>query len=78
MKAQPKDGQTELRKIASAYAKTFKSPNGKRVLADLRSRYMDSPINAPGDTEKDVCTKAAKHDVVLTIIQLMESQDGKR
>jgi len=68
------DATAEMRGIKAAYEKLFKSPNGKVVMKHMKSTWLE--VKVIGDTPEKTTANAAIHDVIQTIINLAEKQNG--
>lgn len=64
----------EVRAIKAAYEKVFKSPNGRTVMRHMKATWLDVKVIA--DTPEHTTANAAIHDVIQTIVNLSEKQNG--
>jgi len=65
----------EQRAIKAAYEKVFKSPNGRTVMKHMRATWLD--VKVIGATPEETTANAAIHDVIRTIVNYSEKQDGQ-
>ena len=57
--------------VAQAFATTFATPSGQRVLRELDKMYLFTNLHVPGDPEA-THVAVGSHLVVATIYQLIE------
>ena len=68
-----KENEILLEREKSRYREireTFSTESGKKVLDDLKKRYVDSALFAPTDAERTV--NIAKHDLVQDLVSIVE------
>jgi len=68
----------EARRVRAAYAKLFKTPNGKIVLADLKRRYLQiDPTADPIVMAQKVGAHAMLVDIIKQTEPLPENDNGQ-
>lgn len=57
----------ELKALAAIYQRAFGTPEGRRVLEDLKTRFYDGPMSGP-----DVNREVGRRDVLHHILKMRD------